>query len=260
MPKLSIITINRNNKRGLQRTIQSVIQQTFSDYEYIIVDGASTDGSIDILKNISLRPISWESKPDVGVYNAMNKGIDKASGEYCLFLNSGDELKTPDTLDDFFRTEFIEDIVYGNIEDNERVIIYPDILTFYNIRWGTLPHPATLIKRKLFEILGKYNEQYKVASDWEFWMKAIIINNCSYKHINQILTVVELAGISAVKLEYDEGITILNSLFPKRILDDYNRFKEIENSNDNTIYNWLIKKKLLYFIIRLLYSISKRSR
>ena len=86
--KLSIITVNRNNKDGLEKTIRSVIRQTSHDYEYIIIDGASTDGSPEIIRNYEENITYWISEPDTGIYNAMNKGIRKAQGDYCLFLNS----------------------------------------------------------------------------------------------------------------------------------------------------------------------------
>ncbi len=88
--KLSIITINKNNAYGLRKTIQSVINQTYSNIEYIIIDGASTDGSIDVIKKFEDKIDWWASEPDTGIYNAMNKGIKIATGDYCQFLNSGD--------------------------------------------------------------------------------------------------------------------------------------------------------------------------
>lgn len=121
--KLSIITINYNNAVGLQRTIDSVLSQTYTDFEYIVVDGASTDGSKEILEQLQHSkdvgdiafPLAIISEPDSGVYNAMNKGIRLAHGDYCLFLNSGDYLATPDTLQQVF-TDFPHgmDIVYGH--------------------------------------------------------------------------------------------------------------------------------------------------
>ena len=90
MPQITVITINYNNRDGLRKTIDSVVNQTHNDYEYIIIDGGSTDGSLDVIKLYSNRIDYWKSEPDRGIYNAMNKGIDVARGEYCIFLNSGD--------------------------------------------------------------------------------------------------------------------------------------------------------------------------
>ena len=91
--QLSIITINRNNKTGLEKTIYSVVNQNYKDYEYIVIDGDSSDGSLEVIKRNEKYFSYWVSEPDSGVYQAMNKGIDRANGEYCLFLNSGDYLK-----------------------------------------------------------------------------------------------------------------------------------------------------------------------
>jgi glycosyltransferase involved in cell wall biosynthesis len=100
--KLSIITINKDNARGLEKTIQSVMGQTYNDFEYIVIDGASSDDSVDIIKRYADRMTYWVSEPDTGIYNAMNKGIRKAQGEYCLFLNSGDVLINSNSLKDAF--------------------------------------------------------------------------------------------------------------------------------------------------------------
>ena len=101
--KLSIITINLNNKNGLSETISSVIAQTFTDYEYIIIDGQSTDGSLEVIKQNANHINQWISENDHGIYNAMNKGLNLAKGEYCLFLNSGDSLYDSDVLQVLYR-------------------------------------------------------------------------------------------------------------------------------------------------------------
>ena len=97
-PKLSIITVNLNNAAGLQKTIESVINQTFTDYEFIIIDGGSTDSSLEIIKQYANKITYWVSEPDNGIYNGMNKGIGQADGEYCFFLNSGDWMIENNTL------------------------------------------------------------------------------------------------------------------------------------------------------------------
>ena len=235
--------------------MQSVLGQDFEDYELIIIDGASNDGSVEIIGSFSGRISYWVSENDNGVYQAMNKGIDKATGKYCLFLNSGDTFKNKNSLSCLCKPGNDEDVIYGNIEQNGKTIIFPDVITLYNLRWGTLPHPATLIKRELFILIGRYNEQYKIASDWEFWLKAIIIKGCSYKHIENTIAKVEQAGISATT-DFDEGYRILYSLFPKRILDDYDKFKAIGAEESYKIYNWLVRHKVLFRFINILYKFS----
>ena len=109
--KLSIITINFNDREGLDKTIQSVINQAYKEFEYIVIDGASTDGSVDVIKKYADKLTHWVSEPDSGIYNAMNKGTQMASGEYCLYLNSGDFLAEDDVLERLFENDFNEDIV-----------------------------------------------------------------------------------------------------------------------------------------------------
>src|SRR5690348_17657794 len=109
MPKLSIITINLNNVKGLQKTMESVFAQTFTDYEYIIIDGGSTDGSVSEIKKHQNKLVYWISENDKGIYNAMNKGIVKANGEYILFMNSGDYLYTDNTIKEVFQKSNNED-------------------------------------------------------------------------------------------------------------------------------------------------------
>jgi len=206
--KLSIITINYNNAVGLEKTIESVVSQTFTEYEYIIIDGASTDASIEVIKNHKKHIFYWISEPDSGVYNAMNKGIEKATGKYCMFLNSGDELSDENCISDLIDSADDEDIVFGNIKFNGNTINFSDKLTFYNLRWGYIPHPATIIKRSLFNSIGIYNESHKSASDWEFWIKAIVLNNCSYKHIPRIIAKIDSPGLSSLN-NSEETILIL---------------------------------------------------
>ncbi len=202
MKSVSVITINFNNAEGLQKTIDSVISQTFSDYEFIIVDGGSTDNSIDIIKKNVGKLTYWVSENDGGIYNAQNKGVRKATGEYCLFLNSGDYLMEADTLEKLFKNKLTEDIVYGNliIEDNtgnRSEGISPGVLNNYHFMISTLWHPCTFIKRGLFERFGYYNEKYKITGDYEFFIRTILKNKVSYKHCAQFIAVFNTGGIGS---------------------------------------------------------------
>lgn len=114
MPKLSIITVNLNNREGLRKTIESVICQSFSDYEYIIIDGGSTDGSKELIELYQNKVTYWISETDKGIYNAMNKGIKTGKGDYCLFLNSGDWLVNSTVIEKEFSDSKQADIIYGN--------------------------------------------------------------------------------------------------------------------------------------------------
>ena len=204
MPKLSIITINFNNHSGLKLTIQSVAQQTSGDFEYIVIDGGSADGSLDLIKENSDKITYWVSEPDTGIYNAMNKGIAKATGEYCLFLNSGDCLAEATTTEQLCNELTGEDLIYGNLynsfpnRERERQT-FPGLITFYLLAFlqFSLPHQATLIKRNLFDRIGYYDENLKMVSDWKFFLVAIFKHHCSYKHIDLFIAIYDKTGFSS---------------------------------------------------------------
>ena len=196
-PLLSIITINYNDAFGLEKTIESVSNQTFKNYEYIIIDGASTDSSLEIIqKNIEKIHYS-SSEKDSGIFNAMNKGIKIAKGSYLLFLNSGDELNGLSALSNFISNpNFGGDIIYGNYKFFNGEKIYPDDLTPLFFMRTSLPHQSTFFKKKVFDMMGFYDEKYRIVSDRAFYIKCFLSNQFEFKHINYPLTIYDLAGIS----------------------------------------------------------------
>ncbi|MDR0864916.1 MAG: glycosyltransferase, partial [Candidatus Symbiothrix sp.] len=193
--KLSIITINLNNAEGLQRTIESVVSQTFTDYEYIIIDGGSTDGSVDIIKQYAEKFTYWVSEPDKGIYNAMNKGIAIAKGEYCNFMNSGDWFYDNNVLTDVFCRNIDVGIIIGNtlfVNDKKTTLYKSGFLnkchkiTFSWLYNHTICHQATFIKR---EILCKfpYDESKRIVSDYKFFIETLILNDVDYAHVDNII-------------------------------------------------------------------------
>ncbi len=200
MSKLSIITVNYNNEAGLKKTVDSVQQQTFSDYEYIIIDGGSNDGSRELIEACSHKLQYWISERDKGVYDAMNKGIVKAEGDYLLFLNSGDYLCDDLVLDRVFSAPQTHDILYGNIiwseNGNYTDCIFPSKLTFEYFANNSLPHQGSFIARKLFSTVGLYDDSYKIISDWKFFLLAVFRFNCSYKHLNIMISCCGRDGLS----------------------------------------------------------------
>lgn len=262
MLKLSIITVCRNNRQGLEATILSVVKQSYSSYEFIIVDGASDDGTIDLIKQYESQIDWWVSEKDSGIYNAMNKGIQKATGEYCLFLNSGDCLSSTNILEKVFAEDHKADIVYGNLirkkgDRNYRITQYPDKLTLYNF-FAPIPsihHQASFIKRSLFDKFGFYREDFKIISDWEFFFKAIILNNCTTKHIEQNITIFDSFGISSNSnySESKERIQILNNHFPPRVIEDYINFTNSNKGRTLNFKNTLLQNKFTYKLARMLY-------
>ena len=201
--KLSIITITRNNVDGLQKTFDSVFKQSFNDYEYIVIDGESTDGSKEIIEANKEKISHWVSEKDGGVYHAMNKAIAKASGEYLLFLNSGDHLINNTILNEVSAALDGTDIIYGNIFLIESPTKswtghYPAKLSFQHFVEGSLPHPASFIKRTVFETVGLYDESLQIVADWKFFIDAICRFNVSYKHIDKTVAVFYLDGLSSL--------------------------------------------------------------
>ncbi|SHF41371.1 Glycosyltransferase involved in cell wall bisynthesis [Bacteroides luti] len=232
MKKLSIITINYNNCNGLKKTIESIVNQTYSDYEYIIIDGGSTDGSVEIIKEYADKIDYWVSEPDKGIYNAMNKGILKSTGEYCNFMNSGDSYHQTDVLENVL--QFCNaDIVAGKyIKGN---MDYPfghrfDSITMLDFVKGTIPHPASFIKRSLFED-NLYDENYKVISDWKFFIDVLIFKNCSFRNIEIIVTDFDDSGISSTNTELSifEREKVLKGILLERIYVDYIRFAKADS-------------------------------
>lgn len=236
MPNLSIITVNLNNLAGLQKTMQSVFEQTFTDYEYIIIDGGSTDGSKEYIEQHADKLAYWVSEKDGGVFNAQNKGIMKSKAEYLLFLNSGDYFYTVEAIGTLIQNSNNIDIIYGNIivDEGSRSWIksYPAELSFNNFLEDTLPHPASLIKSNLFKKLGLYNEQNKIVSDWEFFMKAICLHSANYKYVNEVITVFNTVGISSqlsnAKIIQKEKDFVLNNFY-KAFIKDYKQYTACKN-------------------------------
>jgi Glycosyltransferases involved in cell wall biogenesis len=222
---LSIITVNLNNADGLRKTIESVVSQTFTDYEYIIIDGASTDGSIDVIKQYADKITYWVSESDKGIYNAMNIGILRAKGEYLQFLNSGDTLCSPTVLYSVFAMNINKDFIYGDIAtiDNSEIIKtihYPSNLDTLFFIHGMVSHQSIFHKRILF-LDNLYSEDYKIAADWEFFLKMIVFKNASYAKVDVIVSYVELGGISSnIDLMKLERRCILEKYFPKIVLMD----------------------------------------
>jgi len=269
MIDLSIITVNKNNARGLEKTIKSVLAQTYQDIEYIIIDGGSTDRSVEVIKSftsippgrhlLSLSqskpqpkpsPISyWVSESDAGIYNGMNKGIRQANGEYCLFLNSGDYFTGNTVLEKMFSHHFTEDIVYANLmmENSERTRLqtFPDKLSFFWFYTQFLGHASVFIKKKLFSEIGLYNESYKIVSDWEFLLLAVCKYQCSTRYIDYPVSVLVEGGISNApqfkNSVLQERESVLQEHF-RAFHDDYAMFYNLLHNSPFKKMKRMIKK------------------
>ncbi len=229
--KYSIITINFNNKEGLRHTINSVTGQTYKDIEYIIIDGGSTDGSVDVIKEYSDKIFYWISEPDKGRYNAMNKGIKQATGDYLNFMNSGDTFHSHTVLEDITNIIRQEDIITGGFYDREHGInhiIKPQEVTLLTMLKETFNHQATFYKKELFKN-RLYDEKYVIQADAKFNIESVVINNCSIKITDYIIADYDFNGISSnKKMVFAERARMLEELFPTRILKDYELMYTLE--------------------------------
>lgn len=226
--KLSIITVNFNNRDGLQRTIDSVVCQTWRDFEWIIIDGGSTDGSKELIEQYQDNFAYWCSEPDKGIYNAMNKGIDKARGEYVNFMNSGDCFYEADTLEKVFSKDWNEDILYGDaVEEGQNKTKYRKdlLLQLYE---HTLCHQATFIKRELFS-KHSYDESLKIVADWKFFVQSIVCENASAVYVVQIIANYEKNTTALLNSSYyNERTRVLQELFPPFVLYAFESLLKID--------------------------------
>ena len=229
--RYSIITINYNNKDGLIRTISSVLCLSNKDYEFIIIDGGSTDGSVDIIKQHIKDITFWLSEKDNGVYHAMNKGVAQAHGEYLIFMNSGDCFHSSEALSSI--TEYQEDIICGKVikGDSAKPSGHNKLtITLVDLMRGSLPHQAMFIKRELL-VKHPYDENYKILSDWKFCIEAIVFDNCSFHNVDDIIADYDTSGISTNSngLLPKEREQILQEMFPPRIISDYQRLSPVDD-------------------------------
>lgn len=223
MKKLSVITINFNNRNGLRKTIESVVNQTCKDFEYIVIDGGSTDGSVDVIKEYAGSIDYWVSERDRGCYHAMNKGAKIAQGEYVIFMNSGDSFYTNDVIDAFVKENPTEDVLCGDMFLSLGCVNYvPTELTFRYFYEGNLPHQACFIKTSL-QKKYPYNENLKIVSDYEFFLRILILENGTFRKINKIISYFDFNGISSENtgLHLREREAVQQAMFPSRILEDY---------------------------------------
>ncbi|RZK42725.1 MAG: glycosyltransferase [Hymenobacter sp.] len=236
--KLSIITISYNNAADLEQTIKSVLEQTWNDFEYIIIDGGSTDGSAEVIERHQSRLAFWVSEPDRGIYHAMNKGVLKANGDYLLMLNAGDFLCDKEVLQRVFATgTHQEDLLLGSVHRTANGKVFQDShynapLTFSFFRHTSISHQGTFIKRSLHETVGMYDENLRFSSDWKFFVLAVCKYNVSYKNLSFFVATCDCGGLtwdpknfSAIKKEMEQ---VQQQYFPA-FLSDYIHYEYIKN-------------------------------
>jgi glycosyltransferase involved in cell wall biosynthesis len=257
MSQISVITVCKNVASDLERTIQSVLMQNFKDYEYIIIDGKSSDNTFKILKQYEKQITKIISESDTGIYDAMNKGISLAAGRYLLFLNAGDELLHENILN--IAAERIDknpvDIFFGHTleVDKKTGLAYvrsqrPYLNNLILFR-QTIAHQAAFISRRAFEKYGKYDNSLCVVADWEWFLRAVLRFKASYYYHDFVCTLFELGGLSWCS---DPIVQRVHSL----------ERQSVENRYFNVFQKSVYRREFIYWklcrLSDLLYKLSKR--
>jgi glycosyltransferase involved in cell wall biosynthesis len=229
--KLSIITVNYNDAEGLERTIQSVISQTFQDFEFIIIDGGSTDDSVEVIKKYENYIDYWVSERDGGIYPGMNKGLRQAKGEYLNFMNGGDCYHSPEVLENIFALDTDADIITGTHAENGLRNVGKGGVTMLDLYKWAIDHQASFIRREV-ALRHPYDEKYRIVSDWKFFIEALVLDNCTFYYTDTIVVDVDMKGISNSNfvLDKQERKAVLHELFPQRVLQDYQLLASIHPS------------------------------
>lgn len=263
--KVSVITINYNNVLGLEKTILSVINQTYKDFEYIAIDGGSTDGSKKIIEKYADDINYWISEPDSGIYNAMNKGIKQAKGEYLLFLNSGDYFCDEKVLFNIFHNRnYNTPLIRGNIIINS--IRYNNggykEITIADLYESVLKHQSTFIYKDVFSEYGLYDEKYKIASDWKLFLQMLYKGTTS-TYVDIDVSNFDLGGISTdsatAQLSNYERMNIIKEVLPYSISFDYDNFfkrkEEIDYTTNYYISYFILNNKFPKICFNILYKV-----
>ena len=267
--KLSIVTINYNNVAGLRRTLESVAAQTYHDIEHIIVDAASTDGSVDVIKEYADRSkhaVIWSSQKDKGIYSGMNYGIKKATGDYIQILNSGDILVAPDVIEriiaEIEKAEYPE-CIYGNMIKKDYTtgkMVGKSREVEYSLRQyysSTMNHDCCYIHKSVYEEYGLYDESLKIVSDWKWFLLAIGLGKVKPVYVDIDVTIFDASGISETNLELrnKERRQVLEEVLPPAVLADYDAHTfdsvQMDRLRNHHLY------RLVYFLERMLFKLEK---
>lgn len=230
--KYSVVTINYNNREGLARTLESVRRQSDRNFQYIVIDGGSSDGSAELIARNEDIIDFWVSEPDGGIYNAMNKGVAKATGNHTLFLNSGDCFHSDSVMEKMNALSNDADILFGrvlNIFPGGKTKLYvpaSEMSLMWILRTG-IHHAGSFIRTSLMRKYP-YDESLKICADRKFFIQALVIDNCSFFNLDFTVCDFEMDGVSNSdpKKVIDEYWLVMSQLFPPRLVDDYRKSDE----------------------------------
>ena len=198
MKKFSIVTVCRNEEAAIRDTCESIVSQHYQNFEWIVIDGASSDGTLEILSEYRNEIQHLVSEPDNGIYNAMNKGAISAMGEYLIFMNGGDRFADSDAL--LFAAQSPRaQMLYGDVylgSQTRNIETYPDVVDSGYMLRNMIPHQATFYERATFEAVGGYDESFKIAADYDLYIRLFEDARVSHYHIPYPIAVFDLEGIS----------------------------------------------------------------
>lgn len=266
--KISIITVNLNNAAGVKETLESFTKQTYRDFEHIIIDGGSTDGSVDVIRdyvntikrsvtiNQSTIQVKWVSEPDKGIYDAMNKGIGKATGEYLYFLNSGDCLASENVVAEMIAQMDgsaviigrVNQVLAGKIIGRTKLLAESD-LSMYQMCLQGINHQSALIRRDV-QCQYLYDTDLYLSADWKFFMQAIVRDNVNVKIVDRVFADYDCAGVSANNQEriMEERKKALSTIVSPRIAKDY--MAVLPHYYEVKRMQWLLQHPFWYSLYR----------
>jgi glycosyltransferase involved in cell wall biosynthesis len=201
-PAVTVITAVRNGAATLGRNLASVRDQTWSPIDHVVVDGASSDDTLDLIRGAS-PPVRWLSEPDRGLYDAMNKGLALVSDpeSYVLFLNADDTFAGKDAVERIMRASAGEDLVYGRLERHDEPLDYRDVIgrevTSRDLVLGmNCHHQALFCRRRLFDALGRFDLRYRIAADYDWVVRAFLHPGLSRRFVPEVVAVMSRGGLS----------------------------------------------------------------
>lgn len=258
--KFSIIICTYNVDSSISKTLESILAQDFKDFEVIVVDGKSTDNTIKLIKSYEEQfeeKLKFISEEDSGIYDAMNKGIKIAKGEWLYFLGSGDIFYDNNVLDKLNKEIILlkdHDIIYGNVEMGNTGLIYDGKFTIKKLIKKNISHQAIIFNKNIFNLLGFFNAKYKSLADWEFNMRWFNNKKIKVKYIDVTIAKYDLTGMSKSffdKLFYDDFENNVKKYFPKKYFSFFKKekFLELFFAKNKFLWNmWLWKNKLNFLI------------
>jgi GT2 family glycosyltransferase len=198
-PRVSVITVVKDNVDGIEQTIQSVLGQSYENLEYIVIDGASTDGTLDIIRRYENKIHKIVTEPDHGIFDAMNKGIDLVTDpeSYVIFANSGDRLFSPRSIEEAVRKGRGADLVYGKMRltDGDASAVMGQEVELNDLAFQTLCHPATFMRRRLFDSVGKFDTTFRIAADYDLIVRSFK-QRVITRFVDEVISEMQMGGMS----------------------------------------------------------------